>query len=182
MWRLHMAGELTGPQELVFQTTRPVEELYDTEADPYEIQNLAKDTAYRKDLVRLRNALDEWLSDVGDMGETSELEMVRNWYPDGEQPTTAAPVAIPICDENPGTEVAQATNEYKAPLLVQLYDATQGASIAYTFEEGAHARWLLYSGPLRLVDGETTLRSKAIRIGYRESEERRWRFRVEQTS
>jgi hypothetical protein len=62
--------------------------------------------------------------------------------------------------------------------MVQFYCATQGASMAYTFEEGPGVRWQLYSGPLRLPEGETTIRARAIRIGYEESEERAATFRV----
>jgi len=178
MWRLHLAGELSGPQELMFQKTRPVEELYDTESDPHEINNLASDPAYLDDLTRLRGAVAEWLDDVGDLGEMSEFEMVRQWYPDGQQPQTASPVAVPICVENFGTEAAQEVNEFQAPILVQLYDATQGASIAYTFEDDDEPAWQLYCAPLELPEGEVTLRAKAIRIGYRESEERRWHFSI----
>ncbi|MFW6158830.1 MAG: sulfatase, partial [Planctomycetota bacterium] len=90
MWRLHLAGDLTGPQELMFANSRPVEELYDTDADPYEIHNLADDPAYAEELDRLRGALDAWRRDVRDLGELPESEMVRRWYPGGEQPQTAA--------------------------------------------------------------------------------------------
>jgi hypothetical protein len=61
---------------------------------------------------------------------------------------------------------------------VQLHSATQGASIAYTFDAGDEPHWRLYSRPLRLPDGESTLRAKAIRIGYQESEERAATFVV----
>ena len=85
MWRLHAAGELNETQSLMFQS-RPVEEFYDTEADPYEIKNLAGDPAFSSALGRLRKALDDWIEDVGDLGEIPESQMVRQWYPDGEQP------------------------------------------------------------------------------------------------
>ena len=68
MWRLHMAGELDEHQSLMFQS-RPTEELYDTDADPYEINNLANHSGYEAVLMRLRAALDAWLLQVGDKGE-----------------------------------------------------------------------------------------------------------------
>jgi N-sulfoglucosamine sulfohydrolase len=49
---------------------------------------------------------------------------------------------------------------------------TQGASIGYTTEDGPSARWRLYTGPIR-VDAPITLRAKAIRYGYKESDETR---------
>jgi N-sulfoglucosamine sulfohydrolase len=179
MWRLYMAGKLEGAQLLMFQRNRPVEELYDTQSDPYEIHNLAGDPAYEPEFQRLREALDTWIQDVGDMGEIPEAEMVRQWYPKGEQPETAAPVFIPICEDSPGQQAAPEGGIFKSPVLVQLHCATQGASIAYTFEEGDNPHWLLYTAPLRLSEGETTLRARAIRIGYKESKESMAAFVVE---
>lgn len=178
MWRLYMTGQLTGPQLLMFQKNRPVEELYDTEADPHEIHNLAGDTDYKNELTRLQGALDKWLENVGDMGKLPEAEMVRRWYPNGAQPQTAAPVFIPISDENPGIDVAPEGGDFKNSILVQLHCSTQGASIAYTFEPGDNPHWLLYNAPLRLPWGKTLLRARAIRIGYRESKEIQAVFRI----
>jgi hypothetical protein len=56
-------------------------------------------------------------------------------------------------------------------VLLQLHCATQGASIAYTFEEGDRVRWQLYTQPLRLPAGKMSLRARAVRIGYKESVE-----------
>jgi len=170
MWRLYMAGELEGPQLLMFKP-RPVEELYDTRSDPHEIRNLAGDAKYGPELRRLRDALDAWIREVGDMGRIPEAEMVRRWYPDGKKPQTAPPVFIPICEQSPGQEAAPDGGTYKAPVLVQLHCATQGASIAYTLERGDRPHWLLYTTPLRLEEGVTRLRARAIRIGYEESRE-----------
>ena len=175
--RLNCADELTGPQKLLFQPTRPVEELYDTQLDPWEIDNLAANPRHRGELLRLRNALDEFLDDVGDMGEISEFEMVRRWYPGGKQPSTAAPLFVPVNAEKPGLTPADG-GSFRGPLLLQIYCATQGASIAYTFETGAHPRWKLYGGALRLPKGKTTIRSRATRIGYVESEERTATFEI----
>ena len=38
---------------------RPVEELYDTQTDPHEIDNLAADPTHAEELLRLRAALEE---------------------------------------------------------------------------------------------------------------------------
>ncbi len=179
MWRLHLAGELNQAQSLMFQSHRPVEELYDTAADPHEIKNLAADPACHKELKRLRQALDDWLREVGDLGEQTESEMVRRWWPDGEQPRTAPPLLIPINSDNSGTTPTSEGGAFAAPLLMQLYCATQGASIAYTLESGDKPRWLLYNEPLRMPLGKSTLRARAIRIGYRESEESAARFTVQ---
>jgi hypothetical protein len=97
--------------------------------------------------------------------------MVRQWYPDGKQPQTAAPIMVPICESAPGREPAPDGGACEGPVLLQLHSATQGASIAYTFEEGDDPHWRLYTTPLRLPQGRSALRARAIRIGYSESRE-----------
>jgi hypothetical protein len=172
MWRLYAAGELKGDQAVMFRSPRPAEELYDIENDRYELNNLAADAEHHDVLERMRGALAQWQSEFGDMGNIPEEQMVATWYPDGTQPQTAAPIFIPINAEHPGTEVIHEVGEWTAPLVLQLHCSTQGASIAYTTEQGDDARWRLYTDPLRLQKGETSVRAKAIRIGYGESEER----------
>ena len=179
MWRLHAAGKLEGPQTLMFRHPRPVEELYDTLADPWETRNLAADPAFQPELERLRDALDDWRDEVGDLGEVPEAEMVRQWYPDGHRPTTAAPLLVPICEDSPGRDPAPEGGRFRGPVLLQLHCATQGASIAWTFEPGEKPRWQLYTTPLRLPAGRTTVRARAVRIGYHDSPEAAATFTVE---
>ena len=52
----------------------PDEELYDTQTDPYEIENLAdsKQPEHREALLRLRAALDVWITETGDRGQWPE--------------------------------------------------------------------------------------------------------------
>jgi len=176
MWRLHTEGKLEGDQLVMFQSPRPPEELYDVENDKYELNNLAENTAYANVLKRMRETLTAWQSEFGDMGNISEEEMVAKWYPDGIQLQTASPLFIPINASNPGTEPVHEDGEWDAPLLLQLYCSTQGASIAYTTERGEDVRWQLYTEPLRLPKGETVIRAKAIRIGYEESNEKSIKF------
>jgi N-sulfoglucosamine sulfohydrolase len=179
MWRLHAEGKLESPQDIMFRWPRPVEELYDTQNDHYEINNLAADPAHRSTLQRLRNVLDDWRDEFGDMGDIPEEQMVAQWYPGGVQPQTAPVVFIPISESDPGTDAAPDGGTFKSPLLIQFHCATQGASIAYTTESGENPHWRLYTEPLRLPEGTTTLRAKAIRIGYKESEEKTVTFTVE---
>ena len=55
--RLHAEGRLDPIQDAFFAPTKPAEELYDTEADPDEVHNLAGDPALEKILVAMRAAL-----------------------------------------------------------------------------------------------------------------------------
>lgn len=66
MKRLRDAGQLTPAQMQPFEKPRPAEELYDVEADPHELKNLASDPAHARTLSRLRQALDEWQKETSD--------------------------------------------------------------------------------------------------------------------
>lgn len=164
--RLYLNDELTDDQAVMFQP-RPAEELYDTEADPHELNNLADDTAHFQTLEKLRGALDHWIKEVGDRGEVPETEMVEQWYPNGKQPQTAAPIFIPISEKQPGLSAATGSVGIDAPAMVELHCPTQGASIGYHFGDG---NWQLYTAPIRIKKC-CTLHAKAIRIGYKPSDE-----------
>lgn len=70
---LHAQGKLSPLQEeILFSPTRPVEELYDVQADPFEVHNLAGDPANRSTLETLRARLDRWIQDTHDLGPESE--------------------------------------------------------------------------------------------------------------
>ena len=56
---------------------KPVEELYDVEADPHEVKNLAADPAFQKVLGELRAALTKWQLEIGDLGLVPESEILR---------------------------------------------------------------------------------------------------------
>jgi arylsulfatase A-like enzyme len=70
----HAEGKLNPTQSLVVRETRPEEELYDVNADPFEINNLANDPDYSKTLVELRGRLDSWMEETQDQGRESESE------------------------------------------------------------------------------------------------------------
>ena len=55
--------------------TRPAEELYDLRADPWELKNLAADSAHAGTIKTLRADLDTWMQDQGDEGLTTERRL-----------------------------------------------------------------------------------------------------------
>jgi N-sulfoglucosamine sulfohydrolase len=173
MWRLYAEDKLEGPQKALMGNGRPAEELYDILNDPHEIRNLAEMPEYRGELARLSDELDRWRSKVGDMGEVPEPQMAKLMWPEGTKPVTAPVQFVPIDHDHIGNKDAAygGVHTYKAPALLMLYCATQGASIAYTTEQGENCAWTLYTSPLRLPEGRTSIRAKAVRIGYAESRE-----------
>ena len=67
--------ELAGPQKLFWQPTKPVEELYDTQADPHEIRNLADSPQHKRILERMRRVHRKWMIQTRDIGLLPEAEM-----------------------------------------------------------------------------------------------------------
>jgi arylsulfatase A-like enzyme len=65
--RAHLAGELSEAQARFWQA-KSVEELYDVDADPHQVRNLADDPAHRAQLERMRQALDAHLVATNDNG------------------------------------------------------------------------------------------------------------------
>lgn len=146
--RLHEAGALDAEQEIWF---RPVgrERLFDTRDDPWELRNLATDPAYASVLARLRAALDVWLARIGDTHEVPEDEMVARFQPDGDPEVTPAPDVM-VKDGR-----------------ISLRSDTPGASLGYRIDDG---RWRLYTKPFEAPSG-SSVRAKAVRYGWDESEE-----------
>jgi arylsulfatase A-like enzyme len=66
MRTLRDAGKLTPEQRVVFTKPRPAEELYDVQADPDELKNLAADPTHADRLKELRAALDRWAKETND--------------------------------------------------------------------------------------------------------------------
>ncbi|HOD84272.1 MAG: Arylsulfatase [Planctomycetes bacterium ADurb.Bin126] len=70
------AGKCNAAQSAFF-LPRAQEELYDLQADPYEVKNLAADPACQDTLQRMRKALRDWQLDIRDTCLLSEAEMMR---------------------------------------------------------------------------------------------------------
>jgi uncharacterized sulfatase len=76
-WRqLASEGKLTGPPARYFSPTKPVEELYDDETDPNQLNNLATDPKHHDTLKRLRRECVRWMKATGDLGLLPEHDML----------------------------------------------------------------------------------------------------------
>ncbi len=177
--RLYAEDKLEGPQKFWFSNTRPPEELYDCENDPYQINNLADDPEYKDVLKSMSNRLNKWMLNTKDMGSISESEMIDNMWSGKVQPVTAPPELIIINEEPENMTKTTSGGKYKYPAKISVYCATQGASLAYTTDTAENAHWKLYTGPVKLNKGSTLLRAKAIRYGYKESAEVTAKFEIE---
>ena len=164
MRRLHAAGKLPdGPQMQFFRATKPVRELYDTDADPHNVNNLADDPNCVKIVDRMQKALDEWMKSIGDVGfmPESDFDAIKGGG------KTASPGFTP-------TEVVAGKMA-----RVAITCPTQGSSITYRISQAGAKKpagkgkagdkdgggWLLYCRPIELRPAQT-VSAKACRIGY----------------
>ncbi|HKK82576.1 MAG TPA: hypothetical protein VJ909_10020, partial [Prolixibacteraceae bacterium] len=135
--------------------SKPGEELYDTEVDPFEMNNLATDPAYIDKKKELRRALENWQTQYRDLGLIPETEVIKLlWPPNGEQPVTAAP------------EV-KILKMKKDTIRLSLTSVTQGASIVYRTDISSN--WKLYHEPIN-IPVSAKIEVLAHRIGFKESD------------
>ena len=150
------AGKLNDVQMQWFRTQKPIEELFDTQNDPHELNNLAQDPSYQSKLVRFRAELARWLAEVGDQPGLPEAQLIKKlWNGQDQQPITATPKLI--------------LNDRK----VEIKSETQGAVISYQILSDTNAKsnlWILYRQPLS-ISADTQIKVIAHRIGYVPSEE-----------
>lgn len=154
--RLRDNEALSAEQAQWFRASKPREELFDTEADPHELVNLAGDPRYASRLSRMRQALAEWRERTGDLGDLPEEQLIGYLWAGAD---TVAQTAAPVVSRLANDQVALAS-------------ATEGATVSYRLlprDAGAKG-WRLYTEPVRVPAGQR-LAAVAQRIGYRESPE-----------
>jgi N-sulfoglucosamine sulfohydrolase len=159
--------------------TKPVEELYDVEKDPWELHNLAADPAYASKLKELRGVLQSWSDKVGDMSSLSEKDMIaKMWNGQSSAPVTATPEFtakgqdITINCATPGASIGyrieHTGDQPPAPHVVQTWDYGLTMGIA---KNGSTVPmqpvWNLYDGKSVRVEKGDTLVVNAMRIGYK---------------
>lgn len=155
--RLAAEGKLKGGQKNWHVPTKPIEELYDTQKDPYELNNLAKDSDYQKQLKAMRKALEDWQVRIGDTGLIPEAVLMQQMRPNNKWLVTAKPT-IQIAEKGRGGA------------SLTIFCKTKGASIAYAISKNAKEKpnWKLYTKKV-VVPENVIIRAKACRIGYRDS-------------
>jgi uncharacterized sulfatase len=75
--REEAAGRLDAVQSLFVAPTRDKELLFDTQADPWEVTNLAGDPAHAAKLAELREACRQWIEHCGELGQLDVETLVR---------------------------------------------------------------------------------------------------------
>jgi arylsulfatase A-like enzyme len=73
--RIEASGDLSPVMALFSSAGKPVEELYDVQNDPHEVNNLASERAMGEKIAELRAALAAWQNEIGDIGLIPEAEI-----------------------------------------------------------------------------------------------------------
>jgi N-sulfoglucosamine sulfohydrolase len=168
--RLSMTTDLyklqeTGPQRpeqwQLAATRRPAEEFYDSQRDPWEVNNLVDAAEHAQRIAALREHLDAWIADTGDLGfvlPETRLVNERLWPPDGRQPTTP-PAEISDTAVQRGDSMV---------FVVSLSCADPGASIGYRLaaEKRYTGPWRVYTGPFETPAERRFIEVQTHRIGH----------------
>lgn len=144
--KLDREGKLDPHQSRWLSATKPEEELYDLQKDPYELNNLAAKPEHRDTLLYYRAKLNRWIAETNDLGEFAESHLVERWLVNGEQPQLA-----PIQMEE--TTLGMALSSTKP-------DAT------LAWKQPQDSIWSVYSAP---IPKTISFEAKAERIGYSDS-------------
>ncbi len=75
--RLDKEDKLEGDEAWLMSDTVPAEELYDTEADPNQLNNLIDHPEHSQTVKRLRRVLFQWIVETKDTAFMPEQEMIR---------------------------------------------------------------------------------------------------------
>lgn len=115
--RAQAKGELSPAAALSAAPRKPAEELYDVDADPHEIHNLAGDPRHKATLDRLRAVHRQWALDTRDLGLVPEPELVEG-------------------EKRIGSRQAMLQGPESTHLLRELYDAATGPNAARFYNSG----------------------------------------------
>ena len=143
----YVAGKLNDKQSVWLHSTKPEEELYDLENDPYELENLADRPELKDTLILLREVLKDWMKETKDLGQYAERDLIEKWLPDGMQPKL------------PPLEMEE--NKSGIRLISKKADAT------IIWKQPNDSIWRIYDTLLPLG---TLFEAKAERIGFSDSE------------
>jgi N-sulfoglucosamine sulfohydrolase len=159
------ALEETGParpeQWQLAARQRPPEEFYDSAEDPWEVRNLIDAPEQQPRIAALREHLDAWIKDTGDLGFVlPETTLVKNhiWPPEGRQPATP-PAEIDDKAVLRGDSMA---------FVVALSCPDPGASIGYRLgtEKRYSGPWQVYTTPFEVPADRRFIEVRTHRIGH----------------
>lgn len=81
--KMNKAGQLNSNQAYFFKARKEVEQLYDLQADPYELNNLASSKEHQEIKAKLHKELFKWIESSKDLGLNKNAD--GQWAPTLEQ-------------------------------------------------------------------------------------------------
>jgi len=129
-WRqLAEAGKLKPDtrQACFFRRTKPVEELYDMQGDPWQMRNLAGDPQDKETLERMRTECERWMVENRDLGLLSQYELYVRSQKDSPLEMGADPKRNPIRQLLAAANLANRCDAAAIPQLRELLKADDGA-------------------------------------------------------
>jgi N-sulfoglucosamine sulfohydrolase len=162
LYRLEETGPERPEQWQLAARQRPAEEFYDSQADPWEVNNLIDEPEHRARVTALREHLEAWIEATGDLGFVlPETTLVREkiWPPDGRQPTT------------PAAEVDDQAflKDGRTMFRVTLSCSDPGASIGYRLgtSKKYSGPWQVFTGPFEVPGNLRFIEVQTHRIGHK---------------
>ena len=148
--RMRDAGELDKNQALWFRKSKSEEELFDTENDPHELNNIASDPKYNEILVSMREECANCMDKIDDKGVINERDLIELFYHNRKAKQTGSP-QIKISEND-----------------VSIAKIMDGSRIGYRYlsEKEPNMGWIHYKNPIELRSNDT-LEIIAHRIGYK---------------
>jgi arylsulfatase A-like enzyme len=80
---MHKAGKLTPAQAYFMQPKKELEQLYDLQQDPWELNNLANSAEHKATKETMRSRLFKWIESTGDRGLKKASD--GSWKPDPDK-------------------------------------------------------------------------------------------------
>lgn len=182
---LHEMGRLDNPHLLDwFAKNKPTEELYHTKMDPNEVRNLSDEPQYAAKKKELKEALFDWIAEVGDLSSIPEKEMVfNNWWKNNKGPPKTSPPKVIRNKKGYTIECGTKGASIGYRIVDQNYQVlnskrkTESWDFDYTIDQNKTVDSVDVSQPWKVYQGETiklekgqTLLINAHRIGYLPSE------------
>ncbi|MBX2852025.1 MAG: sulfatase-like hydrolase/transferase, partial [Phycisphaeraceae bacterium] len=170
LYKLRETGTDNPAQWQFAAKERPAEEFYDSQADPWETNNLIDAPEHQARIKAMRAKLNEWIKDTGDLGFVlPETKLVKEhiWPADGKQPTTPAAAVGVTAVILPDDKVAEGN---KAPaFLVNISCDDSGASIGYrTSKNGKFSGpWIVYRQGPKVSFDTPHIQVQTHRIGHK---------------
>jgi N-sulfoglucosamine sulfohydrolase len=137
---------------------KPPAELYDVDADPYQINNIISDIKYKNIVNKMKNEMDKFYKKHGDQGAIPEAQLIKKMWPTGQHPVTNMPS---ITKTNDGYLTASCS--------------TQSSTIGYIITDAPlttidykHS-YQIYNTPIKIVKGKY-YNFFAERVGYKVSQ------------